>query len=598
MLTESPDIQHVPLDALQLSPENVATTDRDDVADLVADIRAHGLLQNLIVQDDGSGQLLVKAGGRRLRALQQLAEAGEWSQAVPVNVLPAGANVTEISLAENIQRKDMHPVDEFAAFKKLIESEGLTSDDIAARFGKSKLYVDQRLRLANVSPKILDLLKRGGIGLGQVMALSITDDHAAQENVWKGAQRSDWAQSPENLRESLTTAELSVADNDVARYLGVRGYEAGGGVPRVDLFGDEHDAWLPDAKLARTLAEAKLEKYADKIRAEGWAWVEVRLDFSYADESKFGVFGKKNSWDYVDTSKKQWPAEAKAIAGAVVSIGRKGPEVDRGLIRPQDVAKINAEAKKAGKAAPATGKKPKPAKKPGQLSFAAVQRLQGERTAVLRKVLSTDPRRALAALAADLAEDQGLTRGGGRGSHQAVVQISGDRQFSAPVQAREVIEHHPYTKDMDAAEKEWHLRLEPGKGRLFAWLLEQPESLVLELLAFCSARTIMAVEVSESNKDRGASFAVTAGVDMHDHWKPTEAWLSEQPKPYVLEAVSEALGKKSAVELQKLKKGPLAERAAALLASTDWIPKELRAPAPPKREKKARATGKAAAAGE
>ncbi len=81
-------------------------------------------------------------------------------------------------------RVGLHPLDQFRAFSALIET-GLSEEDIAARFFVSVSTVRQRLRLASVSPTLLDLYGEDGMSLEQLMAFSVTDNHARQEQVWE-----------------------------------------------------------------------------------------------------------------------------------------------------------------------------------------------------------------------------------------------------------------------------------------------------------------------------------------------------------------------------------------------------------------------------
>src|SRR5579863_6425219 len=113
----------IPLNRLLAWQGNVRKTDPDKgIDELAASIAAHGLLQSLVVRKDKRGKFAVVAGGRRLLALQALAEAGTVTadHPVPCSVIGRDADATEISLAENVQREAMHPADEFEAFKALI----------------------------------------------------------------------------------------------------------------------------------------------------------------------------------------------------------------------------------------------------------------------------------------------------------------------------------------------------------------------------------------------------------------------------------------------------------------------------------------------
>jgi ParB family transcriptional regulator, chromosome partitioning protein len=114
----------------------------------------------------------------RYRAIELLIKAKRPDKAVPVPCIIRDTGIAEEdSLAENTQREALHPVDQFKAFKTLVDK-GLTEEDIAARFFVSPFVVKQRLRLAAVSPRILDAYVAEEMNLEQVMAFTVTTDHA------------------------------------------------------------------------------------------------------------------------------------------------------------------------------------------------------------------------------------------------------------------------------------------------------------------------------------------------------------------------------------------------------------------------------------
>jgi ParB family chromosome partitioning protein len=174
----------VPLSRLVLRPtgRNVRKTPRMSIPELAASIQRVGLLQNLIVIASADGEHYeVVAGGRRLAALKLLAKkhriAKEWE--VPC-LLVADGTARTASLTENVQREAMHPADQFEAFAALV-AEGRPIEDIAADFSVTPLVVQRRLKLANVSPRLMADYRADAVTLDQLMALAITDDHAAQE---------------------------------------------------------------------------------------------------------------------------------------------------------------------------------------------------------------------------------------------------------------------------------------------------------------------------------------------------------------------------------------------------------------------------------
>ena len=145
--------------------------------------------------------------------------------------------------------------------------------------------VRQRLKLANVAPRLFELYRTDEINLDQLMALAVTDDHAAQERVWDSAQ--EWQRNPNTLRRALTETMVDAASDPRARFVGIEAYiKAGGQIDR-DLFQPEHEGYLTDpAKLDRLIA-GKLETLAAEVRGEGWKWVEILPAAQYPDLTKF-----------------------------------------------------------------------------------------------------------------------------------------------------------------------------------------------------------------------------------------------------------------------------------------------------------------------
>lgn len=558
------DLVRIPLSQLKPSPKNVRKSGGIPIYKLANSIAAHGLLQNLVVSPNGSGYH-VEAGARRLQAMLELVKSGrlQADHPVPCQVVEPGTSAHEASLAENIAREAMHPVDEFLAFKQLAE-EGHDAEAIADRFGSTPKHIKQRLKLGNLSPKLLEEYRAGKATLEQMQVLTLVDDHKLQEKVWAAGARDQWRRRPEQLRDALTEREVGT-DTDLGKFVGVEAYEKAGGVVRKDLFGLSGEAWLTDPKLVRQLAEEKLEKKAAEVRAQGWAWVEVRPEFGWGDEYDFGR------------------SKDKKIAGAVVAIRQGKAHVITGLVRREDQKAANTD----GRGQAASAKKQKPAKKPGDLPFAQVQRLQGARTAIMRVELAKTPRIALAALAATLA--QSLTRKdmyGERGGADAVVRIQpvserfGEGRMNPP--AREALEQAPEWNALTAERKAWLERLKPAKGNLFGWLLEQPESLTHELLAYMAASAINATTFAPERTDDGAKFAQLAGIDLATLWKVDEAWCAKQTRGYLIAAVTEACGALAAAPLAKAKAPQAAKLAAPLLLEAGWVPAPMRTTEPKK----------------
>lgn len=134
--------------------------------ELAASIREHGVLQPLIVSRNLSGYTLI-AGERRLRAARL---AGRTT--VPVVIKEAAPrDALTLALVENLQRADLTPLEEAAAYRELIETHGLTHEQVSERVARSRVAVTNRLRLLALPPRAAELLAEAAISEGHARAL-------------------------------------------------------------------------------------------------------------------------------------------------------------------------------------------------------------------------------------------------------------------------------------------------------------------------------------------------------------------------------------------------------------------------------------------
>ena len=386
-----PVIRSIPLDRLELSPANVRRTQagKSAFAELKASIAAHGLLENLVVRPLGPGQegadrYAVIAGGRRLSALTDLVAedvlAGDCP--VPCRVIDNGTADNELSLAENVVRVAMHPADQVQAFGALAH-DGASVADIAARFGVAERTVEQRLRLGNAAPELLDAYRADEIDLETLKSFAVTTDRARQIAVWEQVRQQGYRPSGWQIKRMLTEDRVP-ATSITARFVGVETYEAAGGVVDRDLFADEDERgiWLADPVLLDKLATDRLQAAADEL-ATRWKWAEARLDIDWSDLARFGrvqpqpaqptpeekaeaerlqvrhdelVNMDDDEWteelvaegDAIETRLDEIDAaiegravfrpEDIAIAGCIVTVGRDGNlQLVQGLVRPEDM---------------------------------------------------------------------------------------------------------------------------------------------------------------------------------------------------------------------------------------------------------------------
>ena len=287
-VTLSPS-RDIPFDKLVLSQSNVRRIKAGiSVEELAEDIARRGLLQSLSVRpvlaDDGSetGKFEIPAGGRRFQALSLLVKQKRLAKTTPIPCIvrdAASAILAEDdSLAENMQRAALHPLDQFRAFVALREK-GQGDEEIAAAFFVTPQVVKQRLKLAAVAPALLELYAEDEMTLEQLMAFTVNPDHERQVQVWE-AIRSSWNKEPYQIRRMLTETSVRASDRR-AVFVGVEAYETAGGTLLHDLFQGDDGGWLEDPALLDRLVSEKLQAEAEAIATEGWKWTEVSLDLPY-----------------------------------------------------------------------------------------------------------------------------------------------------------------------------------------------------------------------------------------------------------------------------------------------------------------------------
>jgi ParB family chromosome partitioning protein len=172
----------VPLDKLKPNPdqprEDFGETELRELAD---SIREYGIIEPIIIEADGEGAYTIVAGERRFRAAR-LAGLRE----VPVSIRSYSANERMvIALIENVQRSDLNPIEEAAAYKKLMESTSLSQDEVAAKVGKNRSTVANALRLLNLPEAVRGSLKKGELSPGHARSLLSVNGEAARDTLYR-----------------------------------------------------------------------------------------------------------------------------------------------------------------------------------------------------------------------------------------------------------------------------------------------------------------------------------------------------------------------------------------------------------------------------
>lgn len=602
------DITNIPLNKLTAWEGNVRKTqNKAGIDELAASIKAHGLQQNLVVRKDGK-KFAVIAGGRRLRALQRLAKGGdiEATYEVPCRITEA-ADAAEISLAENVVREEMHPADQFEAFRDLADK-GMPATDIAARFGKSDSHVLKILKLARVSPKILKAYRAAVLTLEDVMAFAVTDDHEAQERVF--ADIAPWHEA-QDIRTALTENDIAATDKRV-KFVTLKAYEKAGGALKRDLFSDDDSGvYIEDPALLDTLVTERLEKHAKAVRAEGWKWVQVTPDFSYQQSAAYRRIHAEpvaltapeqkkleklqeeytqlnDEWNDCDDEQEArprldelekliaeiedrggvWTPDQIAMAGAVVSIDHQGKaKIERGFVRPEDMPK--AGKAKTANSADISGNESE-AEQPAGLSASLVESLTAHRSAALAASLLDAPDKGLAVVVYTLVLDVFRHR------HDSAL------KFSATVQSLHRVEGSDTFQRLEAARENWGQRIPGTPADIWQWCLEQDQVVLLDLLTFCAACTINAVQMKAERPDaprlvHANQLAAALHLDMRAWFTPTaDNYFNRVSKVQILEALQEARQQPPAPAWASLKKAELAALAARETAGTGWLPLPLR----------------------
>ena len=161
-------LRQIPVTAITPNPMQPRTAlDPEALAELAASIGEHGLLQPLVVARQGPERYQLIAGERRWQAARL---AG--LETVPVVIKEATPQqLLELALVENIQRADLNPLEEAAAYRQLVDEFGLTQEQVAARVGKSRVAVTNTLRLLKLPPQVQQALADGTIREGHARAL-------------------------------------------------------------------------------------------------------------------------------------------------------------------------------------------------------------------------------------------------------------------------------------------------------------------------------------------------------------------------------------------------------------------------------------------
>ena len=642
-ITLSPS-RDIPFNKLLLSQSNVRRVKAGiSVEELAEDIARRGLLQGLSVRPvtdqagTETGMFEIPAGGRRYRALELLVKQKRLAKTAPVPcVVREGGIAEEDSLAENVQRAPLHPLDQFRAFLVLREK-GQSEEEIAAAFFVSVNVVKQRLKLASVSPALLDVYAEDGMTLDQLMAFTVSGDHERQEQVFERLKAS-YDKQPYTIRRMLTEGAVRASDKRV-QFIGLDAYVAAGGTVLRDLFQGDDGGWLQDVPLVDQMVADKLKVESDAVSAEGWKWIEVAPDFAYGhafglrqvrgetialtaeeeatrealqaefdrlseeykdadelpDEVDERLSELETALECFETRPVVFDGAEVARAGAFVSIGADGQlRVERGYIRPEDELAAEPESDVSADdederaiAASSVGTdaivaaeavaEPEEDEGLSPISDRLMTELTSHRTLALRHALGERPDVAF------LAALHVLTL-------KTFYHYGSDSCLELDLKSVSFGTQAPGLNDSASAEavrarhESWAKALPKESADLWDALQEWDGDSQAGLFAHIVGLSVNAVCEPWNRRPRAFAHAdrLSQAVDLDmaaAGWTPTvDNFLGRVTKARILQAVAQAKGQSAADRIEHLKKGDMAAEAETLLADTGWLPEPLRTP--------------------
>ncbi|MGD9658010.1 MAG: ParB/RepB/Spo0J family partition protein [Methylocystis sp.] len=635
----------VPLRKLRPDPKNVRRYQSEaGLEELIALIVANGLLQNPVVRPGAkTGQYFVTAGARRLRALNEIAKRKlaigpqrtlvTRDFPVPVFGLSEGHRPTEVSLAENIGRLNMSIPDQVEGFRRLVEDEGMSPQQVGDNFGVSPMTVRRRVRLAKVSPVIMEAFHAGEIDLRGLEAFALSDDHAAQESVWNSLP--SFNRSPHAIRSHLASDKIA-ATHPVARFVGIEAYDKAGGAITRDLFADdEDDLYLDDKPLIMSLAADKLASHAEVIRAaEGWKWAEhylsdretptgrarlatVQRDLTDAEEAEIDALSmcleenretyengdmpeddvadyerKRARMDEVIASCESYKSDEMTRAGIVLTLDYKGDvTVRRGLVRREDAhdlaalqRAIGANASEEEQDASDDTVQEIPATLTAtecHLTQAVMEDLSKLRTAALAIEMAKRPDVALAALVHALASR--VVYGGTSFGYGPLAIELAPKMPNLRCE-KDDTDNQAAFDELRKLEEAFAATFPADPAKLWAWCLDASRADLLDALAYLVGRTVNAVAARHEGGSHQAGrlaqaseLADALALDMNSYWIPGREFFGRVSKAVAIEAVKAAGGGADAIKaMEKASKADAVSIAVDTLAGKGWLPESLR----------------------
>ena len=591
----------VPFDSLVLNPAiNVRQSNRDEgIAEMAESIRALGLLQDIIVREvktaNGHLRFEIVDGERRYMAMKLIRET-DPAAFDPLRVIIRQSDETdarEVSLAANIMRLEMTPIDEVEAFGKLAE-DGRSVDDIALTFGITPRRVQQRIALAKLAPEILSRVRKDELTLAEAQAFTLEPRHERQVKIMRdlGENISTWSIHRAILDEALA------ADSGLAEFITEEAYLAAGGTIREDLFGE--DRFWESGEIIARLLETTIQQTVDAYEDDGWKWVRVDQEIGYhgmamlrpevpsvispedaakIEELELELTKINSDWDNLSPEDEErmedleaeietlrgtptFSAEQKARSGVVIQVLKDDVRIYEGCIAAGDRKANSAEDDDSGPS-PTSGPGTPATLEEADLAGAVLADLSLHMGGALQMKLSMLPARAPRLIAA------------------ALIMALHRRQFESPLafditsfKAPEAVRGHSlFRADHDPLLARYNeMDFESIVGHLELLTPEEFGNLMAALAAYA-----VRIESTGTGPDRQLVKMVSPTADLY--WQADEAFFKRLKRPQLLEALADILPTATHEALKEAKKAELVKHCAEHLTGKGWLPPYLRSPA-------------------
>lgn len=574
--TTSQAFSTLPLTELRIDDKaNVRKHGRGADPQMIASIKAIGLRQPLLVRPNGKGHVVID-GGKRFEAIAELVKSGDLPKdfAVPVIISSIDdAKARETSLALNVIRTNMHPVDEFRAFHQLNadKTNPQTPEQIAARFGVSVKSVHQRLALGALDDSVLNAWLGGEIDAKIAKLFTMQPSKKVQKAALEKARVG--YMNEYNVREALGLSSEARAGKLLA-LVTEDAYVARGGKVNRDLFaeGNSDNTTISDVALLHTMAQELLDKECERLTAEGWGTVTQQVPDSIWNYPRIDVTAKptKEEAARLKQIEKELEAleeadeyddgtlegecktiqqkieeralasidakvKAKSIAFVKLSHDRSRIEID---FRAQPAKEKSLDLKSAGEKAKAKKIAPEDA-----ISQALISRQAMQLTAAAQIAILKQSNVALAVLIATVTSSNDACQIRGKLDHKAP-------KFEAALAAA--------LKMTTAQQIEALTSLTARNITLHRNMMREP---VLNDATFSA--------VASAINGKALTTALRETFDAKDYFNSVS-------RATIVEAVREAMGDQHASAVAKMDKAGAIKFALANLPKTKWLPKQLR----------------------